>query len=88
VFFANSGAEAMECCIKMARKYHSYKGAPERYRIITFEGAFHGAKYPPSRPIRPSIWRASGRRWTASIRCRSAISRLRRRPSDRKRLPS
>jgi acetylornithine/N-succinyldiaminopimelate aminotransferase len=42
VFFTNSGAEAMECAIKMARKYHSADGAPERYRIITFEGAFHG----------------------------------------------
>jgi acetylornithine/N-succinyldiaminopimelate aminotransferase len=42
VFFCNSGAEAMECTIKMARKYHSANGAPERYRIITFEGAFHG----------------------------------------------
>src|SRR3989440_3775650 len=42
VFFCNSGAEAMECAIKMARKYHSAKGNPERYRIITFEGAFHG----------------------------------------------
>jgi acetylornithine/N-succinyldiaminopimelate aminotransferase len=42
VFFCNSGAEAMECAIKMARKYHSVSGAPERYRTITFEGAFHG----------------------------------------------
>ena len=42
VFFGNSGAEAMECCIKTARKYHSHKGNPERYRIITYEGAFHG----------------------------------------------
>ncbi len=42
VFFANSGAEAMECAIKMARKYHAANGKPERYRIITFEGAFHG----------------------------------------------
>ncbi len=42
VFFCNSGAEAMECSIKMARKYHSVNGAPERYRTITFEGAFHG----------------------------------------------
>jgi acetylornithine/N-succinyldiaminopimelate aminotransferase len=41
-FFANSGAEAMECAIKMARKYQSASGKPERYRIITFEGAFHG----------------------------------------------
>jgi acetylornithine/N-succinyldiaminopimelate aminotransferase len=42
VFFANSGAEAMECAIKMARKYQSASGKPERFRIITFEGAFHG----------------------------------------------
>ncbi|HXX04283.1 MAG TPA: aspartate aminotransferase family protein [Xanthobacteraceae bacterium] len=42
VFFCNSGAEAMECAIKMARKYQSASGRPERYRIITFEGAFHG----------------------------------------------
>jgi acetylornithine/N-succinyldiaminopimelate aminotransferase len=42
VFFANSGAEAMECAIKVTRKYHAAKGHPERYRIITFEGAFHG----------------------------------------------
>jgi len=41
-FFANSGAEAMECAIKMARKYQSASGKPERYRIITFDGAFHG----------------------------------------------
>jgi acetylornithine/N-succinyldiaminopimelate aminotransferase len=42
VFFANSGAEAMECAIKMARKYQSAVGKPERFRIVTFEGAFHG----------------------------------------------
>ena len=42
VFFGNSGAEAMECCIKTARKYHSEKGNPQRYRIITYDGAFHG----------------------------------------------
>jgi acetylornithine/N-succinyldiaminopimelate aminotransferase len=42
VFFTNSGAEALECAIKMARKYQSAIGHPERYRLITFEGAFHG----------------------------------------------
>jgi acetylornithine/N-succinyldiaminopimelate aminotransferase len=42
VFFANSGAEAMECAIKVTRKYHAVKGHGERYRIITFDGAFHG----------------------------------------------
>ncbi len=42
VFFANSGAEAMEAAIKVTRKYQAARGKPERYRIITFEGAFHG----------------------------------------------
>jgi acetylornithine/N-succinyldiaminopimelate aminotransferase len=42
VFFCNSGAEANEAAIKMARKYHAHHGNPERFRIITFEGAFHG----------------------------------------------
>jgi acetylornithine/N-succinyldiaminopimelate aminotransferase len=42
VFFANSGAEAMEGVIKMVRKYQSANGHPERYRIITFDGCFHG----------------------------------------------
>ena len=42
VFFQNSGTEAIECAIKMARKYQSASGKPERNRIVTFEGAFHG----------------------------------------------
>jgi acetylornithine/N-succinyldiaminopimelate aminotransferase len=42
VFFSNSGTEAIECAIKMVRRYHYANGAPERYRLITFEGAFHG----------------------------------------------
>jgi acetylornithine/N-succinyldiaminopimelate aminotransferase len=42
VFFCNSGAEAMEGAIKTARKYQSVSGHPEKFRIITFEGAFHG----------------------------------------------
>jgi acetylornithine/N-succinyldiaminopimelate aminotransferase len=42
VFFANSGAEAVECAIKVVRRYHASKGHPERYRMVTFEGAFHG----------------------------------------------
>jgi acetylornithine/N-succinyldiaminopimelate aminotransferase len=41
-FFANSGAEAVECAIKAARRFHFKNGAPERYRLVTFEGAFHG----------------------------------------------
>ena len=42
VFFANSGAEAIECGLKMIRKYHDETGHPERYRVITCSGAFHG----------------------------------------------
>ncbi|MES0402503.1 MAG: aspartate aminotransferase family protein [Hyphomicrobium sp.] len=41
-FFCNSGAEACEAAIKTARRYHYVSGHPERWRIITFEGAFHG----------------------------------------------
>ena len=42
VFFSNSGAEALEGVIKLVRHDHFSKGHPERYRIITFEGTFHG----------------------------------------------
>lgn len=42
VFFTNSGAEALECAIKTARRYHFVNGDEERVRIITFAGAFHG----------------------------------------------
>ena len=42
VFCTNSGAEALECAIKTARRYFYAKGEPERIDIITFEGAFHG----------------------------------------------
>ena len=41
-FFCNSGAEALECAIKTARRYHYTHGHPEKIGIITFEGAFHG----------------------------------------------
>ncbi|MCF3628333.1 aspartate aminotransferase family protein [Thalassospiraceae bacterium LMO-SO8] len=42
VFFNNSGAEAVEAAIKMARRYHHGAGHPERYRIISCDGSFHG----------------------------------------------
>jgi len=42
VLMVNSGAEAMEACIKAARRYHYDRGNPERFHIVTFEGAFHG----------------------------------------------
>ncbi|HEX8413486.1 MAG TPA: aspartate aminotransferase family protein [Sphingomicrobium sp.] len=42
VFFTNSGAEAVECAIKTARRYHFANGNPERHDLITFDTAFHG----------------------------------------------
>ncbi|MCV6600270.1 MAG: aspartate aminotransferase family protein [Cohaesibacter sp.] len=42
VFFTNSGAESLECAIKTARRYHYANGQPDRYEILTFDGAFHG----------------------------------------------
>lgn len=42
VFFNNSGSEAVELSIKIARRFHAVSGKPERYRVITCEGAFHG----------------------------------------------
>jgi acetylornithine/N-succinyldiaminopimelate aminotransferase len=42
VFFTNSGAEALECAIKTARRYHFAKGHAGKFHIITFDGAFHG----------------------------------------------
>jgi acetylornithine/N-succinyldiaminopimelate aminotransferase len=45
VFFTNSGAEAVECALKTARKYHAANAAPERVDIIGFDGSFHGRTY-------------------------------------------
>lgn len=42
VFFCNSGAESLECTIKMIRRYFYTKNQPQKHRIITFSGAFHG----------------------------------------------
>ena len=42
VFFCNSGAEAIECALKLARRYHFAAGNPCRFRVVTFSGAFHG----------------------------------------------
>jgi len=42
VFFTNSGAEAVECSIKTARRYHHAKGNPHKHDLITFSNAFHG----------------------------------------------
>ncbi|MFC7290659.1 aspartate aminotransferase family protein [Hirschia litorea] len=45
IFFANSGAEAVECALKTARRYHFEKGDESRIEIIGFDGAFHGRTY-------------------------------------------
>ncbi len=45
VFFVNSGTEAIELAIKMARRHHFANGRPDRFRIVTFDGAFHGRTY-------------------------------------------
>ncbi len=42
VFFTNSGAEAVECAIKTARRFHYATGNPQRHTLITFSNAFHG----------------------------------------------
>jgi len=42
VFFTNSGAEAVECAIKTARRYHFANGNPQKHTLITFNNAFHG----------------------------------------------
>src|SRR5919106_923485 len=42
VFFTNSGAEAVECSIKTARRYHHVKGNAHKHTLITFSNAFHG----------------------------------------------
>ncbi|WP_034156949.1 aspartate aminotransferase family protein [Sphingomonas sp. ERG5] len=44
-FFANSGSEAIECALKMARRYHAARGNPERDVVIGFKGSFHGRTY-------------------------------------------
>jgi acetylornithine/N-succinyldiaminopimelate aminotransferase len=45
VFFTNSGTEAIEAALKMARRYHVHRGNPERIDVIGFTGAFHGRSY-------------------------------------------
>ena len=45
VYFSNSGTEAVETALKVARKFHATNGAPERIDVIGFDGAFHGRTY-------------------------------------------
>ena len=88
VFFTNSGAEAMECAFKMARRYHYANGAPERFRIISFEGAFHGRTLADHRGRRPGEisrrLRPQGRRLRPGAVRRSEGAEGRHRPGDRR----
>ena len=45
VFFTNSGTEAIECALKLARKFHVANGHPEKIDVIGFSGSFHGRSY-------------------------------------------
>ncbi|MGL9725241.1 MAG: aspartate aminotransferase family protein [Wolbachia sp.] len=45
IFFVNSGSEAVECGLKIARTYQNGKGSKNRHRILTFHGAFHGRTF-------------------------------------------
>ncbi|HWE47660.1 MAG TPA: aspartate aminotransferase family protein [Caulobacteraceae bacterium] len=45
VFFTNSGTEAIECALKLARKYQTAQGKPDKIDIIGFDGSFHGRSY-------------------------------------------
>ena len=56
MFFTNSGAEAVELCLKSARRYHYDQGHPERINIIGFDGAFHGRTY-------ASVWSSGNRKY-------------------------
>ena len=56
MFFTNSGAEAVELCLKSARRYHYDQGNPERINIIGFDGAFHGRTY-------ASVWSSGNRKY-------------------------
>ncbi len=42
VFTCNSGAEAVECGLKIVRRYHDVNGNPDKFRVITCTGSFHG----------------------------------------------
>ena len=86
MFFCNSGAEAMELAIKMARKYWSAKGQPERHEIITFDGAFHGRTLGTisSAYTNPKLVDGFGPLLSASSRCRSLTMKRSRKRSGRR----
>ena len=91
VFFTNSGAEALECAIKTARRYHFANGHPERYHIITFDGAFHGRTLATiaaaGQPEISRRLRAQGRGLRPGCAVRRHQGRSRRRSRRRRRDP-
>ena len=89
VFFANSGAEAVEAAIKTAKRWHYVEGRPERYRFITFKNAFHGRTIATSRrPIRRRSEAVSNPCSTGSITSPSTTWQGSRPPSDHTRQAS
>ena len=73
VFFCNSGAEANEGMVKMMRRAMAETGRAERFRVICFDGAFHGRTLAMlARPATRNTCKASARRWRGSTTCRSA----------------
>jgi len=88
VFFCNSGAEAMEGAIKVARKYHAESGHEERYRLIACTGSFHGRTLATLAAAGAEKYlKGSVRRCLASIMSPSATS-TKCAPRSRKRLPA
>ncbi len=77
VFFCNSGAEAMECVIKVVRRYQCLQGPSRTLSPHHLRGRVPrphaGRRSPPPAP--PNISKVLARRWTASTRCRMAISK-------------
>ena len=85
VFFANSGAEAMECAIKMARKYQAVSGSRSATASSRSRAPFMAARWRRSPPAaRRNISKASGRWSKASTRCRLPISKPPSAPSGRR----
>ena len=83
VFFGNSGAEAVECAIKTARRYHFVDGHPERIEIVTFTGAFHGRTLATLAAAgNPKYQEGYGPARRGFVHLLSAISRPSRRRSD------
>lgn len=76
VFFCNSGAEANEAAIKLARRYHQKVKGTDRYEVITFEQSFHGRTLATLTATgQAKVKKASCRFRQASRRCRCMIWR-------------